>query len=414
MKKMKEMKNIQMKFRSMLAFMFFVSLSVAFTSCDKDDDDNNNDNNQSTGNEVISSNITENTTWTSDKVYQLGGRISVESGATLTIEPGTIIKGEAGTGSNSTALLIARGAKLMAEGTPSAPIIFTSVADEITPQDVADGNFGSPNLDPDIDGLWGGVIVLGSAPISASNDGGDVTEVQIEGIPTSDPNGLYGGNDAADNSGKLKYISIRHGGSNIGAGNEINGLTFGGVGNGTVVENIEVVANQDDGIEWFGGTVNVKNVVSWNVYDDALDADQSWGGSVDNFVIITPDGHNFELDGPEGTYEDGYTIKNGIVVANSDSRSSGHLIDYDANTITDLKNISIRNIKQGQVIDIAPEDAPDVTFDEVYLDISSGNLSDYITGGTVPAGVKEGKQDFADITVFNWTWAFQYGELSNL
>jgi len=141
-------------------------------------------------NKVITSDITTNTTWYSDTVYQLGGRITVEDGATLTIQPGTIIKGEAGTGSNATALLIARGGKIIADGTPQLPIIFTSVADEITPEMISQGNFASPNLDPTVNGLWGGLIVLGKARISASNTAGDVSSVQIEGIPTSDPSGL--------------------------------------------------------------------------------------------------------------------------------------------------------------------------------------------------------------------------------
>ncbi len=212
------------------------------------------------------------------------------SGVTLTIEPGVIIKGEAGTGPNATALLIARGATLMAEGTASEPIIFTSVADEIEPGDIA-----SPNLDPTLNGLWGGLIVLGHAPISA-----DAASVQIEGIPASDQNGLYGGADPADNSGVLKYISIRHGGANIGEGNEINGLTLGGVGSGTVIENIEIVSNQDNEIEWFGGTVSVSNVVVWNTGDDAIDTDQAWSGTLDNFAIINPGDECFELDGGEG------------------------------------------------------------------------------------------------------------------
>ncbi len=171
-------------------------------------------------NKVITSNITSNTTWYADTVYQLGGRITVTSGATLTIQPGTVIKGEAGTGSNATALLVARGGKLMAEGTASLPIIFTSVADEITPEMVAAGNFASPNLDPTVNGLWGGLIVLGNAKISPKpGTAGELLEVQIEGIPTSDPNGLYGGNNDADNSGSIKYVSLRHGGTNIGSGN---------------------------------------------------------------------------------------------------------------------------------------------------------------------------------------------------
>jgi hypothetical protein len=295
-----------------------------------------------TSNKVIKTNITENTTWYADTVYQLGGRIAVVDGVTLTIEPGTIIKGEAGTGANATALLIARGGKLMAEGTASMPIIFTSVADEIIPADILAGNFASPNLDPTVNGLWGGVIILGRAPISASNTNGDVDEVQIEGIPTSDPNGLYGGINTHDNSGTLSYISIRHGGANIGSGNEINGLTLGGVGMMTSINNIEVVANQDDGIEFFGGTVNVAYVVVWNAGDDAIDTDQSWAGNLSEFVIITPSNHMFELDGPEGSYQAGHTIQNGDIYVGS---TGGDLINVDDNSIVGLSNLYFTDIQ---------------------------------------------------------------------
>ncbi|MFM7729048.1 MAG: hypothetical protein ACKO7B_20290, partial [Flavobacteriales bacterium] len=253
--------------------MWFFGASVVLTSCkkDKEDDDVVPPPVETPGTVVVTSNISANTTWEAGTIYQLAGRITVTNGATLTIEAGTIIKGEAGTGANATALLIARGGKLNANGTATSPIIFTSVADEIDYADMAAGNFGSPNLESTVNGLWGGVIILGKAPISASNDVGDVSEVQIEGIPTSDPNGLYGGNVANDNSGTIRYISIRHGGANIGSGNEINGLTLGGVGNGTTIENVEIVGNQDDGIEWFGGTVNVSNAVVWNCGDDGID-----------------------------------------------------------------------------------------------------------------------------------------------
>jgi len=131
---------------------------------------------------VVDGNIESDTQWSSDVTYVLGTRVTVLDGVTLEIDPGTVIKGEAGTGTNATALLVARGGTLLAQGTASAPIIFTSVADEITPADVAAGNFESPNLDPDINGLWGGVIILGSANISASTDGGEqLTEIAIEG-----------------------------------------------------------------------------------------------------------------------------------------------------------------------------------------------------------------------------------------
>ncbi|MFP4468056.1 MAG: hypothetical protein ACLFN2_03750 [Bacteroidales bacterium] len=402
------------KFRTM--FMLMLALAVSMAACT--DDDNPEPEPEPDPGEskvIVKDNITDAATWSKDTVYQLGGRIAVEDGATLTIEAGTIIKGEAGSGANATALLVARGGTLMAEGTAEAPIIFTSVADEIMPEDIAAGNFGSPNLDPDIDGLWGGVIILGEAPISASNDDGDLVEIAIEGIPSTDPNGLYGGNKANDNSGVIKYISIRHGGSNIGAGNEINGLTLGGVGNGTVIENVEVISNQDDGIEWFGGTVNMTNAITWNVNDDGLDADQSWGGTLDNFVVITPQDHNFELDGPEGSMEAGYTFKNGIVIANNGSRSSADLINIDPNTIVHFENVWITSINEGQMVNNDPADSPGVTFDGVYFDVTEEDLADIFPSGNVPAGIFAGQQtDAADISVFGWTWASQYGALDVL
>ena len=258
----------------------------------------------------ITSNITTNTTWETGKTYVLAGRISVTAGVTLTIQPGVIVKGQVGSGANASALVIARGARINAAGTATQPIIFTTVADEIKP-----GQIASPNLEPNLEGLWGGLLIMGRAKGSFA---GDVTEIQIEGIPTSDTNGLYGGNDDTDNSGVLKYVSIRHGGANIGEGNEINGLTLGAVGSGTVIENVEVVANQDDGIEWFGGTVSVKNALVWNSGDDAVDTDQSWAGTLDNFIIIAGSNtdHALEIDGPEGAYNAGHTVKNGSVKGN--------------------------------------------------------------------------------------------------
>lgn len=258
---------------------------------------------------MVSSNITSNTTWVTGKTYVLTSRVAVTNGATLTIEPGVIVKGEVGTGANATALIIARGSKLMAEGTSSSPIIFTTVADEIQP-----GQIASPNLDASMNGLWGGLIVLGNAPISA-----DAQAVQIEGIPASDQNGLYGGTNATDNSGVLKYISIRHGGANIGEGNEINGLTLGGVGSGTVIENIEVVGNQDDGIEFFGGTVNVSNAIVLNAGDDAIDTDQAWSGTLSNFIVIcgSETDHALEIDGPEGALLASHTVTNGSIKGSS-------------------------------------------------------------------------------------------------
>lgn len=404
-----------MKKLNLLLIGTLLGSTILFTGCGDDDEDNGGTP-PASGNVIVESNITGSETWTKDKVYELAGRITVVDGATLTIEGGTIIKGQAGSGANATALLIARGGTLNANGTADAPIIFTSVADEITPAQVASGDFKSPNLDPDINGLWGGLIVLGRAAISASD-----AEVQIEGIPTSDTNGLYGGSDDSDNSGTIRYISLRHGGTNIGAGNEINGLSLGGVGSGTTIENVEIVANQDDGIEWFGGTVNVTNALVWNVGDDGMDTDQGWSGTCNNFIVVTPTGHNFELDGPEGStlLDVQHTFENGTVVhASFDAdgeieRSAEDIINTDDNSGVILRNIFITGIPAGAQIDESTYD--NVTFDGVVLNVPAADLLDYIESGAAIPGVSAGTTGTkADASAFGWTWAGQSGGLAGL
>lgn len=266
----------------------------------------------------VDDNITVDTTWTSDKVYRLNGRIAVVDGVTLTIQAGTIIKGAPGQGSNATALVVARGATINASGTSAAPIIFTSTDDEIQP-----GMISSPNLNENDRGLWGGLIVLGDAPISVADNSGTA---QIEGIPATDVNGNYGGMDVNDNSGTIRYVSVRHGGTNIGSGNEINGITFGGVGSGTTVSYIEVVSNVDDGVEFFGGSVNASNVIVWSQNDDAVDIDQAYTGTVSNVVVAQGSGsdHAFEIDGPEGNATGSYTIENATLFGSD----SGEIADY--------------------------------------------------------------------------------------
>lgn len=202
----------------------------------------------------------ETTNWTNNNIYILSGFCFV--GGTLDIQEGTIIKGAAGTGDDAAALIITRGATIDAEGTASEPIIFTYEADPL------DGTTSTTNR-----GEWGGVIILGEASLNSSPG---VT--QIEGIPTNEPRGEYGGSNDADNSGTFAYCSIRHGGSDIGAGNEINGLTLGGVGSGTTIHHVEVIANADDGVEFFGGTARTKNMLTAFCGDDSFDYDEGFRG----------------------------------------------------------------------------------------------------------------------------------------
>lgn len=223
-----------------------------------------------TSNEITVTDNTGTTTWTKDNVYLLDGFVFVNSGDVLTIEPGTVVKGKPGTGSAASALIVARGGQINACGTAAEPIIFTFEADPL------DGSVGMTTT-----GQWGGLIILGSARLNT------VPSTQnIEGIPTSETRGNYGGTNDADNSGSLCYVSIRHGGTDIGAGNEINGLTLGGVGSGTSIHHIEVVANADDGVEFFGGNPNLKHILVSNVGDDSYDYDQGYRGKGQFWVAI--------------------------------------------------------------------------------------------------------------------------------
>jgi plastocyanin len=208
----------------------------------------------------------DNITWTKDKTYIVDGLTFVDSCATLTIEAGTVVKftPRADVG-NPSALVIARGAKLFANGTAEEPIIFTAEDDDVN----------NPNdLGPTDRSLWGGLVILGSG-VTQKNG---TTPVQVEGIPTTEKRGLYGGNNNADNSGVLRYVSIRHGGREIAPGNELNGLTLGAVGSGTTLEYVEVYANSDDGIEFFGGSPNLKYAIVAFAEDDSYDWDEVYTG----------------------------------------------------------------------------------------------------------------------------------------
>ena len=209
---------------------------------------------------IISDDISGDSTWTSNNTYVLDGFIFVEDGASLTIEAGTVVKAFTGSGENATALIIKRGGKIIANGTEDEPIIFTSVNDD------------DLTLSSDFKGLWGGLIILGNGPHNNPDNNNN-----IEGVPETE-NAFYGGNDPDDNSGVLKFVSIRHGGSELGPDEEINGLTLGAIGAGTEIHHVEVFANDDDGVEWFGGNVNTKYMVVTDVSDDSYDIDEGFSG----------------------------------------------------------------------------------------------------------------------------------------
>jgi hypothetical protein len=202
----------------------------------------------------VADSIVTNTTWTSNNVYQLNGIIYVSRNATLTIEPGTVIRGNGGNSS----LLVARGSKLIAEGTQCNPIVFTS-------------NQAAGSRTP---GAWGGVLMLGNAKHNLG------TNNLIEGLANTDARNFHGGTDDADNSGVLKYVRIEYSGFIFSANNEINGLTMGSVGNGTILDYIQVTLGDDDSFEWFGGSVNAKHLIAFKGKDDDFDTDNGFSGTV--------------------------------------------------------------------------------------------------------------------------------------
>ena len=313
--------------------------SVVLTSCKKEDttpiSTPTTVETAKTGEKTITGIVTKDVTWYSDTIYYLDGKVFVQSGVTLTIQPGTIIKGKEGTGTLASALIITQGGKINANGTIDKPIIFTSELDSIK-QGQTIGN----NLNKKANKYWGGLVILGNAPISALN--GD-TKAQIEGIPASDLKGTYGVNSINDNSGILKYVSIRHSGIEIAAGNELNGLTLGGVGNGTTIENIEIYATGDDGVELFGGSVNCKNILVYSQGDDGIDIDQSYSGTIEGFMVVNTDGigtdKGLEIDGPENNSntEGKFTLINGIC---KNEGIEGIAADFKAKAQGTIENVS--------------------------------------------------------------------------
>lgn len=411
-----------------LLLIALVASTLVFTGCFKDDDtpiiieETTIIQNPGGGTDpecpvvAVTGEIADGTVWTNDNIYQLNQKVVVPAGATLTINPGTIIKGSSGTGSLASALIVARGGTLNANGSASQPIIFTSTADNITC-----GQTAGTNLDQDDRGLWGGLIVLGNAPCSFS---GDIPEAQIEGIPADDTFGLYGGTVANDSSGSMRYISIRHGGALIGEGNEINGLTLGGVGSGTVIDNIEVVANVDDGIEFFGGTCNASNLLVWAQGDDALDIDQAYSGTIDNAVVVLGDisDHAFEIDGPEGTANGSFTLRNATIIGNSVT-SNGEYADYRSNAQGLTENIYAFGFPAGKDVELDNDGVAtnynngDLTFGpwEIVLPAGVTNVEDIfvnngdtvtVTGfGSFATAVTEGSQTVG-ATTSNLSWTY--------
>ena len=262
--------------------------------------------------------------------------MTVLPGVTLTIDPGTIIKANPGEAPLVSMLVVARGAQLMAKGTAEKPIIFTSINDNLDPANGVKSSLQNSDV-----GLWGGIIILGDAPVSLANGEGETFYIGLE--PNS-PNSFYGGENIEDNSGALEYVSIRHGGVFIGTGSESNGLTLCGVGAKTTINNIEIFANQDDGIEFFGGTVNVSNLIVHASADDAIDIDEGYKGTISNFLIelVENSDNAIEINGGQEGQAGDFTLSNGLIDGMGLATAAIYSIDEKAKgKIANVKTINL-------------------------------------------------------------------------
>jgi hypothetical protein len=306
---------------------------------------------------LVSQNISTSTTWTADNTYNLQTQIYVLPGATLTIEPGTVIASTTNLGGS---LAICRGARIVANGTNESPIIFTSKAD------VATWTGGNPKTGTARVAMneWGNLTVMGRAYIGKYGNGAASTNTaapnaanfaQMEGLTGSsstDPNVIYGGGDDLDSSGTFSYVSLRYGGKVIGLGNELNGLSLGGIGKETVIDHIEIYNNVDDGIEIWGGNVNLQYFSIWNIGDDSLDIDQGWRGKAQFGLIVQGYSGNaaqgsgvgdniLEIDGAEKS--DAQPVTTGVVYNLTCIGQTGSTGGDTGVEFRDNANLQVRN-----------------------------------------------------------------------
>lgn len=301
-----------------------------------------------------------NTIFTCDKTWILDKKIYVPSGKVLTIQPGTVIKGNTGTAANATALTVEVGGKIFASGTEDCQIVFTAAADNL------DGTFPIAS-----NGQWGGVSIAGKAtnnltlaangPFQPGVGDGRLCVADgigtFEGFASSNSKDQFGVTPASfddnDNSGILKYVSIRHAGAILQVGGELNALSLGSVGRGTTIEHIEIVSCADDGIELWGGTVDLKYVTMLFGNDDNLDWDDAWRGRV-QFAFVLKTDNTASVDSDNGMECDGDDQK-----SNNTPRS--HPVIYNATFIGNSKTTLTSDNSS-----IAAINAKELTEGEIY------------------------------------------------
>ena len=374
--------------------------ATLFTSCGDDDTadiiiNDNSVTNNTTGNGntsdsnlaiEINGNYTTDLTLDATKSYIITGPTIFENGTTLTIPAGTIIKAAA-TGAD-VYVAIAQGAKIMAEGTSNQPIVFTS-------------NANTPNA-----GDWGGLILLGKAPINSVTGGTATSTSEIASLP-------YGGSTPDDNSGILRYVRVEYSGGKADGSSENNGFSFYGVGNGTKIAYIQMFEGKDDGVEFFGGTVNVNNVSVVNAEDDSIDWTEGYSGTITDAYVkhgtdhdkgFECDGYNTDIGNLSTTNFFSKPIVTNVTIEGLGSGTANEAIRLRAGTQGIFSNVLLIGFAEGFDLDGDNTDNPtgkgvtdgnlkatDVQFDDVTVKVKNDtgvafDTTDFVTENAAASG----------------------------
>ncbi|MDT0675132.1 hypothetical protein [Autumnicola musiva] len=336
-----------MKLNSNLTMVFSLLLLAVFASCSNDDDqvDPNPEPPVEEENELVGS-LEEDLTLDSSVEYQLTGIYSVEEGATLTIPAGTTINTATGT---DVFIVVQQGAMIDIQGTADAPV----------------------RMRPSEEGVWGGLILLGEAETTAGSD----ATAEVQDL-------VYGGTDSEDNSGSIQYLIIENSGAQISPDSQYNGLTLYAVGSGTTIENVALLNGEDDGVEFFGGSVNASNIYIENLQDDAIDWTEGWNGTLTNtYVKHTRNDFStaLEADGTEAQP----TITNFTAV----SETGGTALQFKASSGAIITGLSLSGYDTS--IELADEDQGD--FANIQINGADSNPDNsYSTPNQI------------DLSIFSW------------
>ena len=319
-------------------------------------------------------------TLTNDTVWALEGPVFIgddkANSTTLEVEAGTIILGRTG----ADYLVISRDSDIEVNGTSTSPVIMTSL------NDVLGGEVSA--------GQWGGVVILGNAPSNKCPLDGSTCSLQVEGVSSG---AVFGGTDDADSSGRLNYLVVKYAGFEVAPDNELNGITFGGVGSGTEIDYLQVHANADDGIEFFGGSVNAKHVVLTSIQDDSVDWDNGYTGKL-QYVYIeqAPDnsdanrGIEGDGDGGEGTAFSQPTIANITIITNDfdgEDDSEGVLLrDQTGATIVNM--LIAGSAGSGECLEMDSDDTVQGNLSDGDITISNSYIACVEAFNSVDGGVE--------------------------